>query len=228
MSIKVICFDVDGTLLDDGDGSINIWNQIHQRAGTPQEENDRRFEQFMSGGMTYAEWVDIDIRGWQEQGIARDVFESVVSEMSLMPGARECAFELADRGYGLGVISGSLNIGIESLFPDHPFDPVYINGIFFGEDGLVSRWEATPFDLQDKPTGLRLLAEEKGVGVEECAFIGDNFNDVDAAAAAGFSIAFNSKSEALDAVADVIIREKDLRQVLEHFPPIESAEGRVG
>ena len=53
---------------------------------------------------------------------------------------------------------------------------------------------------------------------DECAFVGDNFNDVEAAAAAGFSIAFNSKSENLDEVADVKLPGKDLRKMLEFFP----------
>jgi phosphoserine phosphatase len=220
MSIRYVCFDLDGTLLDDGDGSVSVWSQIHRKAGTPDQENIRRFEMFMRGEISYVQWVDIDIGEWQRAGLTREGILLAVKEMRLMPGARETVAELENRGYRLAVISGSLNVGLDALFPDHPFDPVFVNRVFFDGDGLISRWEATTFDMREKSEGLRMLAREREVSLEECAFVGDNFNDVDVASAAGFSVAFNSKSEGLDAVADVVIREKDLSLLLAHFPPL--------
>jgi phosphoserine phosphatase len=218
LSIKLICFDVDGTLLDDGDGTINIWQQIHRSAGVPEELNEQRFEMFMAGEITYNEWMDMDVGDWQREGIKKGHLISVAKKMSLMPGTRETVNELLNRGYRLAIISGSIDFGIETLYPDHPFDPVLVNRVYFNDDGSISDWEATPFDLQEKQAGLQLVCEMHEVTRDECAFVGDNFNDVEAAAAAGFSIAFNSKSENLDAVADVKLPGKDLRQMLEFFP----------
>jgi len=219
MSIRFICFDLDGTLLD-GDGSDSVWSQIHRAVGTPDEVNERRFDQFMKGDLSYAEWVDLDLGEWQEQGLTREDIFASVRQMRLMPKTRETIAELGTRGYRMAVISGSLEVGLEALFPDHPFDPVFVNRVFFDERGLISHWEATTFDMREKSAGLRALADREGISQEQCAFVGDNFNDIDVAKAAGFSVAFNSKSESLDAVADVVIPGKDLSLLLEHFPPL--------
>ncbi|MBI2193018.1 MAG: HAD family phosphatase [Planctomycetes bacterium] len=218
MAIKLIAFDVDGTLIDDGSGQINIWQQIHRRFGLPDEENDRRFDQFHRGEITYAQWVDLDVGGWKALGVTRDMLFAAVSGLRLMPGARETVFELARRGYRLCVISGSIDLGLEILFPGHPFRPVFINRIHFGRDGRISHWEATPFDLVHKAQALRDVARQEGLAEEECAFVGDNTNDVEVARAAGYSISFNSKSADLDAVSDRIIRVKDLKMILSDFP----------
>jgi phosphoserine phosphatase len=220
MTTKRICFDVDGTLIDDVDGTLNIWKKIHLRMGISEEENDRRLAMFRRGEMTYAEWVDLDVGDWKDLGLTKDVMLSVVGEMALMPGTRDAVEELQRRGYRLAIISGSLDIGIESLFPGHPFDPVFINRIHFRSDGTISHWEATPFDMEHKSLALRDVAHRDGLSPAECAFVGDNFNDVDVARAAGFSVAFNSKSPELDAVAHQVIREKDMRRILPFFPPI--------
>ncbi len=42
-------------------------------------------------------------------------------------------------------------------------------------------------------------------------------NDIEIAKLAGFSIAFNSKSEELNEVSDVVIEKKDLREILEYL-----------
>ena len=217
MAINLICFDVDGTLIDDEDGTSNIWRQIHIYCGD-EGLNDQRFDEFMRGDITYAEWVDLDIGDWQAEGVTEEMMLSAVSQLQLMNGARETAFELVRRGYRLAVISGSLNIGLDNLFPDHPFRPVFINRVFFHENGEISHWEATPFDLEHKSLALHELAAEEGLSLDECAFIGDNFNDIDVARAAGFSVAFNCKSPELETVASEVIHEKDLRKILPFFP----------
>ncbi|MDA0840788.1 MAG: HAD family phosphatase [Planctomycetota bacterium] len=220
MPIKLICFDVDGTLLDDGDGSLNIWQHIHRSIGVPEELNEQRFEMFMAGEITYPQWMDMDVGDWRKQGITKEHLISVAKELNLMPGTRETVNELHNRGYKLAIISGSINFGIEPLYPDHPFEPVLLNRIYFDDEGNISSWKATPFDLQEKQAGLDLVCQIHSVTRDESAFIGDNFNDVEAAVAAGFSISFNSKSENLDAVADVKLPGKDLRQMLEFFPDL--------
>ena len=87
------------------------------------------------------------------------------------------------------------SINLETLFPDHPFDDVFCNRIRFGEDGLITGWEATPYDMEGKAHALELIARRESVPLERCAFVGDHRNDLSAARIAGFSIAFNASAQ---------------------------------
>jgi len=72
----------------------------------------------------------------------------ILGHLRLVPGARETALELRARGYRLAVISGTLDLTLDLLFPEHPFEEVYTNRIWFDERGLIAGWEATPYDME--------------------------------------------------------------------------------
>ena len=50
------------------------------------------------------------------------------------------------------------------------------------------------------------------------AFVGDDINDIDAARAAGFSVAFHPRAEALVKHCDLVVRDGSLEQILAHLP----------
>jgi phosphoserine phosphatase len=67
-----------------------------------------------------------------------------------------------------------------------------------------------------KADGLRHLARLAGVEREDTVFVGDSYNDRDAALAAGTSIAFNCRDPRLSSVATHTIPwpARDLRAIL--------------
>ena len=215
--IRLICFDVDGTLIDDEGGAANIWHSIHRLCGTPNDLNVDRFAAFISGRITYSQWVDLDMGDWQQHGLTRSHILRVVRQLRLMPGTRRTLAELRRRGYKLGVISGSLDIGLETLFPDHPFDEVYTNKIFFDGEGKLARWEATRFDSHGKPDALRDMARRHHVPLSRTAFVGDGENDIPLLGVAGCFVAFRPRSRELTEGADVVLRENELPKLLDLF-----------
>jgi HAD superfamily phosphoserine phosphatase-like hydrolase len=216
--IRMICFDVDGTLIDDHGGSANIWESLHRAFGVTEEENRKRVDHFFSGRITYAEWVDVDVGHWQLLGVTRADMLEVINRLGPVKGAPEAVANLSARGYKLAVISGSIDLGLETIFPGHPFKPVYINRIEFDANGLICGWRATPFDLARKESALRLIAEEAEMDLEQCAFVGDNFNDVTAVQSAGVGIAIASKCPELTAVCDIHLEERCLDPLNDIFP----------
>jgi phosphoserine phosphatase len=211
--LDLVCFDVDGTLVEHPEGKV-VWQVLNRRFLGDDAVNRRRYEMYRSGTITYAEWVALDVGEWQKLGVTRGEVVEALDELRLVTGARETLDELRDRGYKLSVISGTLDINLETLFPDHPFDDVFCNRIRFGEDGLITGWEATPYDMEGKAHALELIARRENVPLERCAFVGDHRNDLSAARVAGFSIAFNPKSPELEEVADQVVRSRDLRDLL--------------
>jgi phosphoserine phosphatase len=209
----LVCFDVDGTLVQHPQDKV-VWQVLNQRFLGDDAVNVHRYQQYRAGEITYEQWVELDVGEWQRLGVTRDQIIDSLGELRLVGGARETVGALRERGYKLGVISGTLDIILDTLFPDHPFDDVFCNKIFFGEDGRIAGWEATPYDMEGKAHALEMIADREELPLERCAFVGDHRNDLAVARVAGLSIAFNPKSPELEDVSDEVIRSGDLRDIL--------------
>ena len=141
---------------------------------------------------------------------------AALGSLRLVEGARETLAALKAGGVRLAIISGTLDLLLDTLFPDHPFDEVYTNRIWFDEDGAIAGWQATPFDMEGKGVALRAIAMREDVPLSRCAFVGDHSNDLSAARVAGFTVAFNPKSAELEALAGAVVRSSSLWDVLPH------------
>ena len=211
--MKLVCFDLDGTIVDDTE---YIWYTIHEHLGIDPELVRRWHDMFLEGKISYGEWFQEDIRWWKAAGARKSDLMAAVGKLKLMQGAHETITRLKEAGKKVAVISGSLNTVIEHFFPESPFDYVFINKILFDASGDISGFEVSPFDFEHKARAVRNIAAEEGILLSECAFVGDNSNDIQAVKTSGLGISFNSKSEELDSAADIVIKDKDLREVLKH------------
>lgn len=216
----LVAFDVDGTLVN-GPRHRTVWEVLNERFTGSADHNAERFALYRAGKLSYAEWVALDIGGWQKAGATRADLIAAFDSLALVRGTRETLSALAAAGHRLVAISGTLDLMLDTLFPNHPFHEVYANHIGFNEEGRISHWRATPFDMEGKATLLRAIALRCGIPRERCAFVGDSANDVWIAREAGFAIAFNPDSPDLEQAAGAVVRDLDLRAILPHFPPAE-------
>jgi len=214
MRYDLVAFDVDGTLVDD---TVFVWKTLHDYFETDPAARDMAFDSYMEGRWTYEQWFEHDMKLLSEAGADRESMLRAIEGMSLMSGALDVLGALKDTGARLAIISGSLDFVIEKFQLAPYFDAVFLNRIVFDQRGKLASWNATPYDVWDKAAGLREIAARWGIPMSRTAFIGDNFNDVAVAEAAGFSIAFNCKSDRLAAVADVVVPGTDLRAILPHL-----------
>ena len=210
---KLICFDVDGTLIDNVKFS---WQIFHDYFQTDKHRREDAKKKFFNGEITYLEWAEHDINLWKGKNAKREDFLDAIKNLKLMKGAMETLQELKKRGYKLAIISGSLNIILEKFIPNYEkfFDDVFLSRICFDEDGNIIKVQATEFDMDAKALALKKIAERENISLEECVFIGDYLNDLKIMQEAGLGIAFNCSHEELKKVADVVIDKKDLREVL--------------
>lgn len=220
MPFKLVCFDLDQTLIDDEE-RLGFWTRLHRELDTEEgiRRNVERVEAFKRGDFSYPDWVRMDLETFRELGATKQDFERVARKQKLMAGAKEVIDALQREGYVLGVISGSLDILLDTLFPEHPFDEVFANRIRFARDGTIAGWEVTAFDQGTKGEALRQLCEREGILLDEAVFVGDGENDIDALEAAGLGIAFCPEKDAVSQAADVTLKERDLRGILPHLRP---------
>ncbi len=216
MRYKLVVFDLDGTIID----TDSAWRTLHEFFGM--NEHPDRLEakrKFLSGEINYQEWADRDIELMKRSGANRENIKKALQSIKLIEGGMETIRTLREKGYRIGLVSGSLDVVIETLIPDYKriFDHVYINHLYFDKNGNILKVKTTSFNFRSKTEGLRKICKEEGIETSECVFIGDHENDVEIAKLAGFSISFNSKSENLNQVSDVVVKKKDLREILKYL-----------
>jgi HAD superfamily phosphoserine phosphatase-like hydrolase len=214
----LVAFDIDGTLVRESRG-LTVWEVLNERFTGRADHNQERWALYRAGKITYAEWVDLDIGGWRDAGATREDLIAAMAPLRLVDGVRETLAALEGAGVRLIVISGTLDLLLDTLLPGAPFDEVYANHIGFDATGRISHWRATPFDMEGKAKLLRAVALRTGTGLARCGFVGDSANDVWIAGEAGFSLAFNPTSPELERIAHATVRSDDLRSILPHFLP---------
>ncbi|MDO8480936.1 MAG: HAD-IB family phosphatase [Nanoarchaeota archaeon] len=217
MRYQLACFDLDGTLADNVTSS---WQLFHEHFAVDFAKREDNKKQFFSGKIPYAEWALRDVELWKERGATKEQFiEAMRSGTALMPGARAVLSSLKSAGMKLALISGSVNIMLDHLLPDHSeiFDHIHLTELYFDELGRLSHAKPTLFDMEGKAVAMRNIAEKEGIPLSRCVFVGDHHNDVHAARAAGLSIAFNSSVERLKSASGVVVDGKDLRKILPHI-----------
>jgi phosphoserine phosphatase len=210
----LVAFDVDGTLVDSEDGKV-VWQLLNRRFGADDGSEALLFESFCRREITYAQWVELDIRGWRDAGATRQaIAEVILDKLRPVRGARETIEALRASGLKVVVISGTLDLTLELLFPDSPFEETFTNRIWFDELGRIAGWEATPYDMEGKARGLEVMAGRFGVPLDRTVYVGDNWNDLGVMARAGLAVAFQPKHADVARAAHAVLRE-DLRGLLE-------------
>ena len=213
---KLVCFDVDGTLIDNVTFS---WQVFHDYFQTDRHRRDDAKRKFFDGKITYMQWAEHDINLWREKNAKKEDFFRALTGLRLMEGAIDTLEELKKHNIKLAIISGSLNVLLDKFIPNYRdfFDDVFLSRIYFDEDGNIEKVEATEYDMDGKVLALRKIAEREGLSLKECVFVGDYLNDIKIIKEAGLGIAFNCEHNEVKRAADVVIGKKDLREILKHI-----------
>lgn len=212
---KLAFFDLDGTLVD---GYEYIYQHLWGYFGVEKEQTRAVLQQYLRKEIAYKDWVKNDVRLLQEAGATKQTILEAISSLRPMHGAVETIKSLQANGFKVFVISGGIDLVVEAVFGDEAgelFEEVFINRYHFDEQENLISATPTPYDMEHKATCVKDTAAKYGISPEDCYFVGDNENDVDAALFTGTSIAFNSKSDVLAQAATHIVDSKNLRDVLQ-------------
>lgn len=184
MKYKAIIFDLFGTLVDSYDllGYASALRETSSLLKMRHEDFHRLWqetgEKRITGGFNNLE-ENLEYI-YNELGLPVNKFDIRLAKMvrmdyigiSLTPRkyAIETVSELKKTGYKLGLIS---NCGYETpdLWPNSPFAPFFDTAVFSSKCGLQ----------KPDPRIFQLAVEQLGLKPEDCLFVDDNGNNLDAA-----------------------------------------------
>ena len=215
-----VIIDVSGYNENGKKVAVSTWNAVFDQAGI-YPEHERLKELFIKGDFaSYMEWTDEACRVLQKNGLTRNKFMEIIDSRPLMNGAEETFKTLRARGYKTAVITGSFKALAERIKKLFGLDYIIAHCEFiFGEEEKPKDWRLIPCDFQGKVDYFNKQAKELNLVPSECAYVGDEVNDIPIFGKAGLSIAFNCHKEQVKKAAHVVIDKKDLREILRYFPP---------
>ena len=182
--LRLVVFDVDGTLVDSQAGILSAMGAAFGRAGLPAPPREAVLGIVgLSLEVAMARLVpDIGpedhrrLAGWYREAYAgRRAREDVAMTSPLYPGARQ-ALEALHREPStlLGVATGKSARGLDVLFEAHGLAPFF-----------VTRQVADHHPSKPHPAKLRAALAETGVDPRDAVMVGDTEYDMEMARAAG-------------------------------------------
>lgn len=209
MDIRLVVFDVDGTLTQHS----SIWWRLHELFDTT-KEGRIYFDQYFAGEINYQQWSDLDAALWTGKPLS--VVLEAVKATKLVEGARETIQTLSENGINTAILSGGLDVMAESIAKRVGIDFVLTNKLLHRDGKLLGSVENI-VGWAEKAEHIHTILEHFNVTLEQTAFVGDGRNDLSVFSVVGLSIAFNPKEDEVASAADVVIRENDLRAILDYI-----------
>jgi len=203
----LVVFDLDGTLVAHDEP---IWATLHRELGSDPVRRKEALRRGLAGELPYDAWFAHDITLLAEAGATRAAILAVIDRLALTPGAEVLLAALHDAGVRLAVLSGGLDLVADRHLPRGVPIEVHANRFHFDADGVLVGGTATRFDRAHKATGIVHLAERFAVPLPRVAFVGNGANDIEAARAAGFAIAWNDAPPELRAASHAYVGGPDL------------------
>lgn len=209
LDIRLVVFDVDGTLTQHS----SIWWRLHELFDTT-KEGRIYFDQYFAGEINYQQWSDLDAALWTGKPLS--VVLEAVKATKLVEGARETIQTLSENGINTAILSGGLDVMAESIAKRVGIDFVLTNKLLHRDGKLLGSVENI-VGWAEKAEHIHTILEHFNVTLEQTAFVGDGRNDLSVFSVVGLSIAFNPKEDEVASAADVVIRENDLRAILDYI-----------
>jgi len=207
-SIKLVVFDMDGTLLRER----SCWEYIHRHFGV---DNTEMLKLYMEHKISDQEFAESDIRLWKENSdekVNESYINSILDEIKPIDGAEELIHALQKNGVKTAILSGGIKYLADKWAEKWNMECAIANRIVDGEDGnLKAIIESSG---HAKGPIMDQLLEKMGFTKEEVASVGDTTVDIPLFQRSGLGIAVNTDDERVISEADYHLKENNLRKLI--------------
>lgn len=230
LAYKMIVFDLDDIIYYQESWAVfndqkrhiaSTWERVFRNLEPPMGNVYEVIEQRYLGGSIKDsnEFIDSLCQMLSAYGLRKDKFEKLINDQKINLGAFDLLKELRKNNVVTVAVTGSFEALAERANKelggiDHISSFCKLN---FDPRGLLGSWELNP-DFNDKLGYIESLAKQHEIPLKECAYIGNEADNVEVFKKIGLAIAFNCKNYRLLEVADkVIVGSVDVRDVLPHL-----------
>ncbi len=208
MTVKLVIFDVDGTILKN-----SSWQHIHHNLNTWSQAK-KHSDQFFRNEITYEQWAKLDAALWKNQPLAR--INQLIKGMPYMKGAKETLATLKSKGLKVYLLSAGLTRVAHRIQSETWVDGSTANTLIV-EDGCLTGEVEVSVSFYNKNKHLRPILQKFHLAAKETAAIGDDPTLIPLFEKVAFSIAFNPVDRSVEKSADIAINSNDLRDVLPYI-----------
>lgn len=185
MSIKLVIFDVDGTLLR-GDTACQV---IARGIG----KYDRMCELERLGGQEQIVAAREEMAGWYIEA-GRNVVQSHLSDLNWAPGVDEGIANLKQAGVQVALSSVTWSFAVEHVANQLGISEFRSTELDFDDGAIVHAWRAS------KAEYLHEMVARLGILTSEVAAVGDSSGDYDMLSVAGLPIFVGVEPPAVSSV----------------------------
>jgi phosphoserine phosphatase len=205
MKRHLVVIDVDSTLI-----AQEVIELLAERVGL-REKVKTLTDQAMAGEIDFRE--ALLMRVGLLEGLSEEVFQEVLSEITVTDGVQELIAAVQNSGGLVGAISGGFSQVLEPLAKKLGLDFFRANNLEVEEGKITGKISGDIVDAEVKAKTLLSWAEQYGFDVADTVAIGDGSNDIAMLKASGFGVAFRPK-DVLRPYADLIIDGNSLAPVI--------------
>lgn len=210
--LDLVIFDMDGVLTD----VISSWKYVHDYFNT---SNERSVDEYLKGKIDDMEFIRRDASLWMENGkpVTRGKLVEILSDVPLMKGAKECISYLKNHNVKTAIVSAGLDILAKRVAKNLGIDYVYSNGVKTDKEGRLNGVGILEVRLMHKDETVNKLSKQLKIPLQKIASVGNSCFDIPMFEISGFSIAFNPEDDCIKEASDVIVKGKDLTEILPYI-----------
>ncbi len=205
--MKLICFDIDGTLTNE-----NSWFTLNTALGMLPERDVELHALYTKGDITYQQWTEAIASSYLRTEVPHtEIIENTFSQPKLVSDALLVIQELQHKGYKIVLISGSFDVYAQKVSDILSVQDAYAcSNIVFDDEGYVVGIDNLGDESKAKRALLEKVALQYEVPITDCICVGDGPNDVDMFVATGKGITFTDspiKNEAwkvVDSLTEIV------------------------
>jgi HAD superfamily phosphoserine phosphatase-like hydrolase len=206
MNIKMIAFDIEGTLTVD-----TTWQTLNAIAGISREQDATWYEEYYQQRITHKEWSERLITRYRCANLPYASYVDAVSQIHIKPGVKEL-LSILKRTYRIVLVSSAIDYYVHLVaeaLEVHDWNTPY--QFILDSNGTVRSITMNSAEDEAKVTALKIYSEKYHILPDEMLYVGDSLNDRKAFEYTGNGIFVGSSEKNVMKAAQIVI--SDIQQL---------------